>query len=388
MSSVQPHRTLFVVPSLKAAGAERQVVDLVCGLDPARIQGQVYFYQQPDALKAQLDTSGIPVHFCEKRNRFDLKLAHHLANRIDESHIELVHCTLQNALMFGWLARRLVAGPKPLLVVALHTTINVDLTNELADRWLTRRFLRSTDDIWFVCMNQAEHWYRRFPELKTRSRVIYNGVDTEFYSRGPFMDSARALREELELRPDHPIVACIAGFRPEKRHDLLLEAFSEVVNRAPEARLVLAGDGPEREAILAQAASLGISDKIRMTGVLADVRPLLAAASCKVLASTAVETFSMAMLEALSMEVPVVATAIGGASEAVIPGETGFLAEPGEVDDLVQGMLNVLDKEKATGMGRAGRDLVRAKFTQDAMVLHATEAMTDLISKHGGTRGA
>ena len=380
MSLHGPGRILFVVPTLKAAGAERQVVDLACGLDSRHFESGVYFYEHPDSLKSQLDAAGIPVHFRPKRNRFDLKLARDLAHHIEVNGVQLVHCTLQNALLFGWLARHLVNGPKPRLVAALHTTINVDVTNELVDRWINRRLLRSTDDIWFVCMNQARHWHEKFPELQSQSRVIYNGVDTGYFFRESVAREAEEFRRRFDLDSGGPVIACVAGFRPEKRHDLLLAAFGRVLQGFPEARLVLAGDGPDRDTILHQASALGIDQEVRLVGVLDDVRPLLAISSCKVLASTAVETFSMAVLEALSMEVPVVATDIGGASEMVIPGETGFLAAPGQVDDLVAGILAVLECEGDEGMGHAGRQLVQARFTTEAMVAAATEAMTGLMS--------
>jgi glycosyltransferase involved in cell wall biosynthesis len=106
-----------------------------------------------------------------------------------------------------------------------------------------------------------------------------------------------------------------------------------------------------------------------------DVRPLLAGSNISVLASTA-ETFSIAMLESLAMEVPVVATDIGGASEAIQNGQTGLLVPPDDVTALASAIEHLIkDQRVRRQMGQSGRDFIKRRFTQRGMRAATSEVL-------------
>jgi len=362
-------RILFIVPSLARAGAERQLVDLVNDLSSEQFEKHLLSFGTDTSLSDLVDTNSVALHLERKEGKLDLGLARRIASIIDEHEIDLVHCTLQNAMLFGFLALRFSGRRGARLIGVIHTTTNVDWKFELADRFVYQLLLRRFDEVWFVCHSQAKHWFGKFGFLEPKSCVIYNGVDSRCFEPSKNKEIARPLRDSLALRPDDAVVSCIAGFRPEKGHDILLKAIREVVDSNPRAYLLLVGDGPTRSTVEGLVAELELTEHVRFLGLLDDVKPVLAMSRCTVLASTSVETFSIAMLESMSMAVAVVATDIGGASEAIEDDINGHLVEAGNVASLAAALARMTDDEQhATLMGTNARFTVTEKFDTVLMV--------------------
>src|SRR5207249_1705808 len=132
-----------------------------------------------------------------------------------------------------------------------------------------------------------------------------------------------------------PTIVCIARFRAEKGHALLLDAFAQVAREVPDARLVLVGDGELLDAMKARARELGIADRVEFPGATSDIWAPLSDADVFALASIS-EAAGIAIMEAMAAGLPVVAPAVGGIPEIVASGETGELARPGDADDLAR----------------------------------------------------
>jgi glycosyltransferase involved in cell wall biosynthesis len=130
-----------------------------------------------------------------------------------------------------------------------------------------------------------------------------------------------------------------------------------------------------------QIADLGLEGRVVLAGAMADVRPLLRASRLSVLASTAVETFSIAMLESMAMQVPVLATNIGGLREAIAPGVTGDLMEPGNIEEMTQKIRSLMsDAAKCEQMGIAARALVVEKFRNEDMAAQMDRLFLDAVA--------
>ena len=131
----------------------------------------------------------------------------------------------------------------------------------------------------------------------------------------------------------------------------------------------LAGDGERRARIEALVRRQRLDDRVRFLGNVSDIRPVIAASDATVLASTAVETFSMAMLESMAMGVPMIAPDIGGLAEAIVHRETGLLFPVGDVGELTSCMRMFVDKSlDVMAIGRAAEQQVSRRFTVDQMV--------------------
>ncbi len=371
-------RTMFVVPSLRRAGGETQVVDLVNGIHLKRIEKYLFAFESELDQTDRLDSKTVHFYHSLRKSKFDYSVVRALRKLIDEKKIDVLHCTFQFSLLVAWLAR-LGSKRKPLLITALHTTVNRNKNDDFLDFTIYRFLLKKCTSIIFVCSNQRDYWLRQQPKLEQKSTVIYNGIDTEKFKQDQFIDEALVLRKKLNI-PDNVIVfTSIAGFRPEKGHKDLLDAFSKT---SDSNHLLLAGDGVCRADIEKQIDTLKIGKRVHLLGNLSDVRPVLALSDISVLSSVAIETFSIAMLESLSMETPMISSNIGGMSEAIIEGKTGYLFKPGNVRALLVSMEEIsADRELLHEFGKSGRKLVQKKFTQELMSSKTGKLLCELYDQ-------
>lgn len=162
--------------------------------------------------------------------------------------------------------------------------------------------------------------------------------------------------------------------------DILLRAWAGMT-RPDAARLVLAGDGPERAALMQQATALGVADSIEFPGTVSDVPALLASASIYVQASHR-EGLPNSVLEAMAAGLPVVATRIGGHEDIITDGETGVLVEPADPQALAAALQSLLDDaERRQRLGRRAADYVRAHYATTVVI----ERLLDLYCGHAAS---
>lgn len=138
-----------------------------------------------------------------------------------------------------------------------------------------------------------------------------------------------------------PTVVCVANFRPEKGHDVLLDAFALVRRQVPDAKLVLVGHGELRDELEARILAVGLSGSVQITGFVPEVWPFLADADVFAMASAS-EAYGIAIAEAMAAGLPVVASDVGGIPELVIPGVTGELFSPGDAEGLAARLVRIL----------------------------------------------
>jgi glycosyltransferase involved in cell wall biosynthesis len=193
------------------------------------------------------------------------------------------------------------------------------------------------------------------PELAGRSSVIRYGLE-------PLLDG-----EPSEPPAGPPVLLCSGRVVPEKGLEIAIDALAILAETDRQARLVLAGDGPERPALEARAAALGLADRIMFTGwVSPEDTHRLVADSTVVLVPSREEPFGLVAIEASLMARPVVAAAVGGLPEAVVDGVTGVLVPAGDPAALATAVRRLLAAPgHARALGRAGRRRVLAEFAAE-----------------------
>lgn len=199
-----------------------------------------------------------------------------------------------------------------------------------------------------------------------RIRVILNGIEVpEIVSDRKAV--RRRMRVELGISEEQFLVFTAGRLVPQKGHRCLIEAAAIVHARLPAAVFVLAGEGPERQALTAQIAGQATESYVRLLGSRSDVPDLLAAADLFVLPSLS-EGMGLAMVEAMAHGLPVVASRLAGI-ESVIEGEhLGLLVPPGDAQLLAKALLTLLeDPPRRAALAAQGRAHVRRHFTLDAM---------------------
>ena len=178
--------------------------------------------------------------------------------------------------------------------------------------------------------------------------VIPNFVDCSRYK--PRILQKNYFRQENELTITH-----VSNFRPVKRTLALVEAFSEVSKKIPNARLLLVGDGPERTLASRLAEKLGIKKKVRIMGVRLDIPDILNETDVFALPSQ-IEGCPLSILEAMSSGVPVVATRVGGIPEIIDDGKEGYLVSTENNKELAERLIELLSNSKLReSMGKQGR---------------------------------
>jgi L-malate glycosyltransferase len=195
--------------------------------------------------------------------------------------------------------------------------------------------------------------------------VIYNFIDADFYQRTP----DEGLRKEIAPGGEH-IIVHISTFRPVKRITDCIEVVARIHRAGIKVKLVMCGDGPEREEAEALAARLSVSDCVMFVGQQpqALIKQYLSIANLLLLPSQT-ESFGLVALEAMACETPVIATRVGGLPEVVDEGETGYLFDVGDVDGMASTAIGILeDSGKRERLGRRGREVAKARFSTEEII--------------------
>ncbi len=366
-------RLFFVTGSLVHGGAERHTITLANRL--AERGHQCHFaYMKNDPSQLARIRGAASVECLHAARYLDVAAVRQLRRRLRSSAPDVVVAANQYALMYARLAMRGLRAP---LLVTYHTTL---LRN--AREWLQmlcyRPFFWSADQLVFVCDTQRRHWRARGVAGR-RNEVIYNGVDLEQWC--PVRDEERAtLRGLLGLPGDAFVVGISAVLRPEKNHLQLVEAIACLRRRGIAAHALLIGDGEMRGAIETRARALGVAPAVIITGLQKDVRPLVGACDAMALCSTAVETFSLAALEAMALARPVVHADIGGAKEMIHPGHDGFLFPVNDTGTLVEKLAVLVEPALRGELGANARRTVEERFSERSMIERYESILTELAA--------
>jgi glycosyltransferase involved in cell wall biosynthesis len=198
---------------------------------------------------------------------------------------------------------------------------------------------------------------------KDKIAVIYNGIDLTRFDETGTRDDA-LVRLKLDNLRGRPVITMVANFEYRvKDHPMLLRTAQRVTREVPEAIFVIAGEGELRAETEQLAAELGVKESCLFTGRCASVPDLLVASDICVLSSQA-EGFSNSILEYMAAGRAVVATSVGGASEAIVEGETGHLVNSGDDAAMAARIIDLLrNSEQRIQMGRHGRRVVEERFS-------------------------
>ncbi len=176
--------------------------------------------------------------------------------------------------------------------------------------------------------------------------VIPNFVDTEKYRKIPSDDVRNRLAS-----PDEKLIIHVSNFRAVKRVPDVIRIFADIRKKIP-SRLVLIGDGPDRSACEILVRELNLQDHVRFLGKQLELVPVLSSADLMLMPSQS-ESFGLSALEAMACEVPVVSSSVGGLPELQVHGETGYIAEIGDVSRMARYAVDLLTNESRHAMFRA-----------------------------------
>jgi glycosyltransferase involved in cell wall biosynthesis len=240
------------------------------------------------------------------------------------------------------------AHPAPVLI-----TLHQRLPNEPVGREsLLGNLLRTSDWITACSASVLAHTRQLLPEITPRSSVIYNGLTAPTFNPQP-------------ISFDPPRLLCLGRLVTSKGFDLALVSFAKILDRFPNARLVVGGDGPELEKLQQQASALGLLDSVEFVGSIPPENvPHFIDAATLVLIPSRLEGFGLVALEAALIARPVVAARVGGLPEVVAHDQTGLLVEPENSNALADAVAKLLrSPDAAVQMGQAARLRAQQMFS-------------------------
>lgn len=220
--------------------------------------------------------------------------------------------------------------------------------------WLTR-FVRA-----MVCTSEFTAAHTR-ARIGGTTEVAHIGIDVErFAPRAPDAH----MRRSFGMGPEDVVFAQVGALVPSKGHRLLLKAFERVAAALPNARLLVIGGGPESASLQEQVRERGLSDRVQLTGYVADARSFFRhVIDVNVLASEE-EGLGLVNLEASACELPAIGTDATGIRETIVHGRTGYLFPPGDEEALATCMIRLgRDAELRYTLGRQGRQFVVSEFS-------------------------
>ena len=374
---------LVVIDSLTAGGAEMLLSDFAAGAPDAGLRLSVGYLAEVEAsaAAARLRRAGIEPVRIPYHGLLNPATMRSVRDHVASVAPDIVHTHLDYADAFGGLAARSLSVPS---VCTVHVMEWRPTGSRERIRHALFRTARRRSAAAVIAVSDASREAMISAGLGRPDRIvtIRNGVDA------PARPGAgKGIREELGIQPDELVVSQIAVLRRGKGHALAAAAFSKLLDRGVRARLLLVGDGPDREEVERAMEPLG--DRALALGHRDDVMAILDASDL-VVAPSEVDAFPTVLLEALAASVPVVATAVGGIPEIVADGETGTLVAPrADAEELATALAGVLEDAKARArFGQAARARYEAQFTATAWARRTRELYSDVLAGRTPGRGA
>lgn len=356
---------LFLIPSFIVGGAEMQLLTLVRGLDKNRFSPWVATFYPHGALRPQFEASvGVQVVCMDKKGPLDFSYLKRLVQLVRLNHFDIMQMYNTSAKAIGLM----LTGPGRIPTSIVTERSAAELPTSLGSqiyRKIEKHLIRRATVLIANSLAGAQ-FLRAKGVAAEKIQVIFNGLDPE---RLAIAQSEASIRAELGLAPQQPVVGTVGSLKIEKDHDTFLLAARHVLKEMPECKFVIIGAGPRLPALQELARTLGISGSVIFTGARSDVASYLNMMTVFVLTSPKTEGCSNAILEAMALARPVVATRVGGNAELVEDARTGFLIQPGDHQQLAQKMTMLIRaRGLAQQMGRFGWEKIQAHFTLEQMI--------------------
>jgi glycosyltransferase involved in cell wall biosynthesis len=279
-----------------------------------------------------------------------------LRHKLEDEGVSILHSHEYKTDLLAALASWRIAGRRPALIATVRHTepgLQMGLFQAL-DSLVLHRFDRLT-----VPSQGALQELKRYPALRNRAQVIYHAVS----AAEDVVQAPSPSMPALPSRAGGPVISIVGRLQAVKGHRIFLNSARQVLTKRPDARFWIVGDGELRHELEAITSQLGLTRAVSFLGYRDDACCAMALSDVVVCASS-YEAFPRAVLEALALERPVVATSVGGIPEAVIDGETGILVPPGDPAALTAAVLRLLDdRQLAQRLAAAGRRLVGQRYT-------------------------
>lgn len=379
-TSAPRKRILHVFTTLPVGGAENVLLSTLRRLNSKQYESTVCCLRDKGALGQAVEALGVPLIELNRLHvgGWDGRIVRDLAAVIKDQRIDIVHAHLYHASLYSRLAARRVGVP---VVVTTHNTYpkqHHKWHRRVLNWWLAR----GTATLIAVSEDIKRDIMRDDHVDGGRIRVIPNGINIDRVQS--MLDKPRA-KARLGVPADAFVFGNVGRLEEQKGHRLLIEAFSRVVRRHPNAVLILTGDGRERAALEAHAVAACPPGSVFFLGMRADVGDVLRAFDLFVMPSLW-EGLALAMLEAMAAGVPVLVSDVGGVSEVLGEDKYGMRIPAGNVDALAAKLAEcIANPDSLAEMAARAAARVREQYSESAMVAQIESVYEQLGANRNGS---
>jgi glycosyltransferase involved in cell wall biosynthesis/tRNA A-37 threonylcarbamoyl transferase component Bud32 len=332
-----PHHRCYtiarVITWLPRGGIERRLVTLLPKLNRPPFRVKLVCIRERGPLADELEDAGVAVSVVHLPSRLHPRGLWALAKWMRDQKIDLLHSHMYRSNVPATIAARL--GGIHHVVCQVH---NIDTWETWRQRILDRWLLRWRTTMLAVSKDVKRDIIRNLHCPEERITVLYNGIDIRKY--GSVLPEPR-LRGALNIPENYRVVVMLARLVEQKQHTKFLQVLEQIRRELPPTRVLLVGEGKLQGALEHEVKQRGLHDMVLFTGHRNDIPQILALSDLSVLTSDK-EGFSNAIIESLAAGVPVVATDVGGNSEAVVDGECGFIVAPDDLKGLARAITKLL----------------------------------------------
>jgi glycosyltransferase involved in cell wall biosynthesis len=316
-------------------GVKRLFAWMIPRFDPARFEVSLVSLRKKDLSEETLDALGIDITYLQK-SRFDPSTLPALMKIIDRKKIDVLHLHGYGATTFGRMAGAMRGIP-----TILHEHANLTSTpwfQKVADRLLRRH----TDVAIAVSKSTADFVINARLVPADKVKVVYLGAPHEEFSRTRTLDEVIAARRALGISPRDFAIGTVTRLHESKGNSFLIDAARIVLDRKPDARFFLLGEGPLREQLEAQARELGLGDRFVFAGFTRDVATALSAFDLSVFPSLW-EGTPLTVFEALASGKPIIATDADGLADVLTDGRDARIVPKRNAQALADAIVAVMD---------------------------------------------
>ena len=366
-------RILFVSTSTTLGGAEKTVYTLATLLDPSRFQVAGVVSLKPEGHYARrLRERGVPVSTLGLSRAPRPSDARRLARLIEAARPDVVHAVMYQAIQLARMAKPLAKVPFKLISSPRVAYRSRPLWTLLVDRWLKRR-----DDLLIAeCEASRKFLLNSLGYEPSKIIAILNGVEP---AAAPSPEERSAKRRELGLGDADVLVGAIGRLDRQKGFSTLVEAMARLKGSA--LRCAILGDGPERPRLEALIRRRGLEGSVFLLGEKSDAAPWLSAFDVYCLPSLW-EGLPNALLEAMAIGLPAVASGVDGVPEAVVDGKDGLLVPPNEPAALAEALKSLaVDPKRCATLGAAAKAAIAERFTLRRMIDDYERAYADVLAR-------
>jgi glycosyltransferase involved in cell wall biosynthesis len=374
-------RILYLIDYFhRTGGTETHLVQLMLGLPPERfICSMVAFDLGANPLLDRLRARNIEVlHLPVGREYVPHAAvqAWRLSRLIRKNRYDVIQTYHQKADTYGALIAWL-SGARHLVSSKRDTGDLRKPWHVLANRCLSRLF----DAFIAVAEGVRAAVVARDHLAPAKVTTIYNGVDTERFQVPTAAQRAEA-RQKLGFGPDDFVVGMVAGFRPEKNHDVFFAGLLQALPSIPTLKVLAVGAGPLLHEVRDLISRGPLGPRVVFTGDVPDVVPYLQAMDIGCLTPGSNEGFSNAIIEQMAIGLPMIVTDVGGNAEAVVDGANGQVIPPADPQSFCRALLKLHDHPESTAaMGRSSRSRVQTKFSLANMCTRHAELYVSLCKQ-------